>query len=298
MDQLLAMRAFRCIVEAQGFSAAAERLDTTHSRVSRQLKQLEVALGVQLLNRNTRRLTLTAAGERYYKASVDILERVEAAAQAMLSEQEEAAGLLRVSAPLAIGTLELADWLPGFQQRYPDIQLDLSCSDQFVDLIAEGFDVALRISGPLADTTLIAKTLTVSDVVLVASPAYLARCGLPQQAGQLVEHALLTFTGALETNEWLLTPEHGEPTRVAIPRNRLRTDAITALYAATLAGSGIAAFTRQTVRTDLDSGRLIQVLPGCTLGSRHYYALYPQTRYVAPKVRALVDHMARHYRGR
>ncbi|PQV52722.1 LysR family transcriptional regulator [Paraburkholderia sp. BL21I4N1] len=296
MDQLLAMRAFRCIVEAQGFSAAAERLDTTHSRISRQLKQLEVALGVQLLNRNTRRFTLTAAGERYYNASVDILERVEAAAQAMANEQDNAAGLLRVSAPLAIGTLELADWLPAFQKRYPDIQLELSCSDQFVDLIAEGFDVALRISGPLADTTLVAKTLTVSDVVLVASPAYLAQHGLPQSAEQLAEHELLSFTGALEANEWLLISAQGAATRVA-SRSRLKTDAITALYSAALAGAGIAAFTRQTVQTDLKSGRLIQILPGCTLGSRHYYALYPQTRYVAPKVRAFVDHMAAHYRG-
>lgn len=296
MDQLLAMRAFRFIVEAQGFSAAAERLDTTHSRISRQLKQLEVALGVQLLNRNTRRFTLTAAGERYYKASVDILERVEAAAQAMANEQDDAAGLLRVSAPLAIGTLELADWLPAFQKRYPDIQLELSCSDQFVDLIAEGFDVALRISGPLADTTLVAKTLTVSDVVLVASPAYLAQHGLPQTADQLAEHELLTFTCALEANEWLLISAQGASTRVA-PLSRLKTDAITALYSAALAGAGIAAFTRQTVQTDLKSGRLVQILPGCTLGSRHYYALYPQTRYVAPKVRAFVDHMAGHYRG-
>ncbi|ASL43127.1 HTH-type transcriptional regulator DmlR [Burkholderia sp. AD24] len=296
MDQLLAMRAFRFIVEAQGFSAAAERLDTTHSRVSRQLKQLETALGVQLLNRNTRRFTLTAAGERYYKASVDILERVEAAAQAMANEHDKAAGLLRVSVPLAIGTLELTDWLPAFQQRFPDIQLELSCSDQFVDLVAEGFDVALRISGRLADTTLVAKTLTVSEVVLVASPAYLAQHGLPQTAHQLAEHELLTFTGALEVDEWLLISAQGTSTRVA-PRSRLKTDTITALHAAALAGAGIAAFTRQTVQTDLKSGRLVQILPGCTLGSRHYYALYPQTRYVAPKVRAFVDHMAGHYRG-
>jgi DNA-binding transcriptional LysR family regulator len=297
MDQLLAMRAFRFIVEAQGFSAAAERLDTTHSSVSRQLKQLEVSLGVQLLNRNTRRFTLTAAGERYYRASVDILDRVEAAAQAMADEHQHAAGLLRVTAPLAIGTLELADWLPAFQKRYPDIQLELSCSDQFVDLVAEGFDVALRISGPLADTTLVARTLAVSDVVLVASPTYLARHGLPHTAGQVAEHELLSFTGALEPTEWVLTSEQGAPIHV-LPRSRLRTDAITALYSAVLAGAGIAAFTRQTVQTDIRSGRLVQVLPGYTLGSRHYYALYPQTRYVAPKVRAFVDHMAEHYSGR
>ncbi|HEX7912060.1 MAG TPA: substrate binding domain-containing protein [Paraburkholderia sp.] len=193
--------------------------------------------------------------------------------------------------------MELANWLPSFQSRYPDIQLDLSCTDQFVDLIADGFDVALRISGQLADTTLVARSLTISDIVLVASPAYLARRGLPQSPGQLAGHELLAFAGASEPTEWVLTPERGAPIRVA-SRSRLKTDAITALYSAALAGAGIAAFTLHTVQTDLKHGRLIQILPGYTLGSRHYYALYPQTRYVAPKVRAFVDHMAEHYRGR
>jgi DNA-binding transcriptional LysR family regulator len=157
--------------------------------------------------------------------------------------------------------------------------------------------VALRISGPLADTTLVAKTLAVSDVVLVASPAYEARRGLPRTGGELAGHELLSFTGALEAAQWVLTCEQGASIHV-LPRSRLRTDAIAALYSATLAGAGIAAFTWQTVRTDIGSGRLVQVLPGYTLGSRHYYALYPQTRYVAPKVRAFVDHMAEHYRER
>ena len=297
MDQLLAMRVFRCIVDAQGFSAAAERLDTTHSTVSRQLKQLEAALGVQLLNRNTRRFTLTVAGERYYRASVDILDRVEAAAQAMTGETRRVAGVLRVSAPLAIGTLELPDWLPAFQKRYPNIQLDLSCSDQFVDLIGDGFDAALRISGPLADSSLAARMLTVSDIVLVASPTYLAQHGLPRTAAQLTQHELLAFSAATAKDAWVLTPARGTPTRI-VPRSRLRTDTITALYSAAKAGAGVAAFTRQTVQTDLANGHLVQILPSYTLGSRHYYALYPQTRHVAPKVRAFVDHMVEHYRGR
>ncbi|MCX4146501.1 LysR family transcriptional regulator [Paraburkholderia madseniana] len=297
MDQLLAMRVFRSIVDAKGFSAAAERLGTSHSTVSRQLKQLEATLGVQLINRNTRRFALTAAGERYFAASVDIIERVDAASQAMAGEHQTVAGRLRVSVPLAIGTLELADWLPAFQKRYPDLQLDLSCSDQFVDLVAEGFDVALRISGPLADTSLVARTLTVSDIVLVASPAYLAQHGLPRTPLQLAKHELLTFSGAHPADHWVLTSGRGAPTHVEL-NGRLTFDAITALYSAALAGAGIAAFTRHTVQTDLARGRLVHLLPGYSLGTRHYYALYPQTRYVAPKVRAFVDHMAGHYRER
>ncbi len=296
MDQLLAMRVFCAIVEAQGFSAAAERLDSTHSSVSRHLKRLEAELGVQLLNRTTRRFALTAAGQRYYDACVDILTRVEAATQAMANEHQRVAGTLRVSVPLAIGTLELADWLPAFQQRYPDIRLNLSCSDEMIDLVAEGFDVALRISQPLGDSSLVASALVESDIVLVASPAYLARHGLPTVPQELAAHELITFSGSQTAMEWVIEPPQGEALHVPLA-GRLTTDAITAAYSATLAGAGIAAFTWNTVRPALARGHLVHVLPGCTLGKRFYYALYPHTRHVAPKVRAFVDYMREYYRA-
>lgn len=296
MDQLFAMRVFCCIVEAGGFSAAADRLDSTHSSVSRQLKNLETELGVQLLNRTTRRFALTTAGERYYAYCVDILGRVEAASHAMANEREHVSGTLRVSVPLAIGTLELSDWLPTFQQRYPDIRLDLSCSDQMVDLVAEGFDVALRISGPMGDSSLMAKKLVESDVVLVASPAYIARRGLPITPHDLTEHELLGFSRSPATAEWLIAPEQGEPVRISLA-GRLATDAIPATYAAAVSSMGIAAFTWNTARPGVARGHLVRVLPNCTLGKRSYYALYPQTRHVSPKVRAFVDYMSEHYRA-
>ena len=296
MDQLLAMRVFCAIVEAQGFSAAAERLDSTHSSMSRQLKRLEAELGVQLLNRTTRRFSLTAAGQRYYASCVDILARVEAASQAMAHEHQRVAGTLRVSVPLAIGTLELADWLPAFQQRYPDIQIDLSCSDEMVDLVADGFDVALRISQPLGDSSLVAKTLVESNIVLVASPAYLARHGLPSAPQDLAKHELIAFSGSRTAAAWEVQTAQGDVVPVPL-QGRLTTDAITAAYSATLSGVGIAAFTWNTVRPALARGHLVHVLPGCTLGKRLYYALYPHARHVAPKVRAFVDYMREHYRA-
>ncbi|MGO1070360.1 LysR family transcriptional regulator [Lysobacter sp. CA199] len=295
MDQLNAMRIFHCVVDARSFTSAAERLGTTHSTVSRQLAQLERELGVQLLKRNTRHFTLTAAGELYYAACADVLKRVEAAGRAIAGEQEKVAGLLRASVPLAIGTLELADWLPAFQKRYPDLQLDLSCSDQFVDIVAEGFDVALRISAQLADTSLIARTLTVSDIILVASPAYLARRGLPRTVNHLAQHDLIAFSGTRGNAKWTLTPERGKPVQLDV-QGHLRVDTIAALYAAVLAGAGIAALTRHTVQSALSGGQLVHLMPGHSLGKRYYYALYPQTQYVSPKVRAFVDHMAEHYR--
>jgi DNA-binding transcriptional LysR family regulator len=294
MNQFSAMRAFRCIVEAKGFSAAAERLDTTHSTISRQLQQLEVELGVQLINRNTRRLSLTHAGEQYYLACVDILDRVQGAAQAMAEQHNRPAGLLRVSVPLVIGTLDLGQWLPAFERRYPDIQLELSCNDRFVDLVADGFDVALRIAGPLDDTTLVARTLTVSPMLLVASPAYIRERGLPRTADDLTGHRLLAFSGS-SVPHWQLSPTlEGEKVDVSLA-GHLSCDAISALYAAALAGCGIAAFTRATVKRDIGQDRLVHVLPNYTLGERHYYAIYPQSKHLAPKVRAFVDFLAGFY---
>jgi DNA-binding transcriptional LysR family regulator len=293
MNQLLAMRAFRCIVECHGFSAAAERLDTTHSTISRQLQQLEAELGTRLINRNTRRFSLTTAGQQYYAACVDILERLDQAAVAVAQAHESPSGVLRISAPMVIGTLELANWLPAFQQRYPEIEVDLSCDDRFVDLIAEGFDVALRICGALEDSSLVARLLTVSPMLLVASPAYVARHGLVRQIRELAEHQMLGFTAG---SDWLLTDSHGATTPVN-PQGRFKTDSISSLHAAALAGVGIAAFTRATVQDDLLSGRLVHILPDCSLGQRHYYALYPHARHVALKVKVFVEFMAEHYRN-
>ncbi|MGV8919378.1 MAG: LysR family transcriptional regulator [Pseudomonas sp.] len=298
MNQLLAMRAFRCIVEAKGFSAAAERLDTTHSTISRQLQQLEVELGVQLINRNTRRFSLTSAGEQYYAACVDILDRVDAAAQVVAGEHQRPTGLLRVSVPLVIGTLELGNWLPGFQQRYPDIELELSCSDDLVDLVAERFDLALRITGPLADTTLVARTLVVSDMILVAAHSYVRGRGLPRTAQALDQHRLLAYSSRSGVvSDWQLEAARSSTIKW-VPSGKFKADTISGLYAAVLAGVGIAAFTRATVQAAIDSGQLVHILPQYTLGQRHYYALYPHAKHLPAKVRAFVDFMADHYGAR
>jgi DNA-binding transcriptional LysR family regulator len=247
MNQLNAMRTFCCIVESQGFSAAAERLNTVHSSVSRQLQQLETTLGVRLIHRNTRRLSLTEAGEQYYAACVDILERIDGAAIAVSHQQDRPSGLLRISAPLVVGTLELANWLPAFQERYPDIQVDLSCSDPFVDLVAERFDVAIRICGPLEDSSLVARLLSVSPMVLVASPTYVQRMGLPRAAQDLKAHKLLTYGSS---SPWSLQPKEGEAVMV-MPDRSFRTDTVTTLYAAAIGGAGIAAVTRATAQEDI-----------------------------------------------
>jgi DNA-binding transcriptional LysR family regulator len=171
--------------------------------------------------------------------------------------------------------------------------VDLSCDDRFVDLIAEGFDVALRICGPLADSSMVARLLTVSDILLVASPVYVARNGLVRQVRELAEQQLLAFAGG---SDWVLTDTRGLTASVRV-QGRFKADSISSLHAAALAGVGIAAFTRATVQDDLFSGRLVQILPNYSLGRRHYYALYPHARHVALKVQVFVEFMLEHYRN-
>lgn len=293
MDRFRAMQVFRSVAQARSFTAAAERLDTTHSSVSRTIAQLEAELGTRLINRNSRRLTLTGAGERFHLACIEILDRVDDAVRAVADEGRPPTGPLRVSLPLAIGTLELHAWLPSFQARYPGVRLDLSCDDRFVEMTGSRFDVALRISEQIADAALVARKLTVSELVLVASPTYVGHHGLPRTAAELEQHRLLDYAGS--ASGWTLHSVAGERRMKIEPW--LRVDTIVALHAAALAGIGIAAFTARTVAGDLAQGRLIRILPDHTLGVRHYYAVFPHSRHPSLKVRAFVDHMAEHYRS-
>lgn len=292
MDQLSAMRAYRSIIESGSFTQAAERLDTTHTSVSRQLRQLETHLGVRLLNRNSRGFTTTEAGAQYYRDCVDILDRMEAAQQRLSVDPEQPSGQLRLSLPHAVGALELAQWLPAFMQRYPHIDLDLSCDDRIVDLVKGGFDLAIRIAGPLQDSALVARELAVSERVLVAAPHYVAQRGLPRGIDDLSAHELLAYAG--DGSSLQLTSAAGADATVKCGE-RLRLDSILALHAAVLAGQGIAAFTRLTVREDLAAGRLLRILPQLHAGRRHYYAIYPHARQLAPKVRAYTEFMRAHY---
>ncbi|MEO5932904.1 MAG: LysR family transcriptional regulator, partial [Duganella sp.] len=157
MDQLAALRALRRVVELGSFTKAGAALGVSHTAVSRHVSHLEAHLGAQLLNRTTRRFALTEAGQRYYDASRQILDALDAADRAAAEQQARPAGSLRINAPMAFGALELAAWLPQFLARYPELRIDLVCNDRIVDLIEDGFDVALRLSRGLPDSTLIAR---------------------------------------------------------------------------------------------------------------------------------------------
>ncbi len=296
MDHFAALRALRAIVEAGSFTAAAERMGTTHSAMSRQLRQLEEHLQVRLLDRNSRRLSLTEAGRDYHREAVTLLERLELADDRVRAGQATPSGRLRISVPQVVASQELPHWLPGFLARYRQVAVDLCADDQLVDVVGGGFDLAVRIAPTLPDSQLVARELACCPRILVAAPAYLASHGLPRQVADLDHHLLLAFTPSGAGAPWQLQGPRGATASVEAGQ-RLRMDATPALHAAVLAGMGISLFTALTVQEDLRAGRLIRVLPAWHGGHRRYFALYPHARALAPKVRALVDYLAAHYAG-
>ncbi len=297
MDQLAALRALRRVVELGSFSKAAAALGVSHTAVSRQISHLEARLGATLLNRTTRRFALTEAGQRYYDASRQILDALDAADRAAAEQQARPTGSLRINAPVAFGALELAAWLPQFLARYPELQIDLVCNDRIVDLIEDGFDVALRLTGKLPDSTLIARRLAASGMALVAAPAYLARHGTPRTPPELAAHNCLGYGEAAPAREWRFTGPDGAPQQVGV-RGTLQANTGMALRAAAVGGLGIAATAAFIVRGELARGELVALLPDYPMAPRELYALYPQNRHLSPKVRVFVDFAAELYRTR
>jgi len=297
MDQLTALRALRRVVELGSFTAAGDALGISHSIVSRQVRQLESQLGAQLLNRTTRRFALTAAGQEYYLASRDILDALDAADRAVAMHQAQPSGSLRINAPMAFGTLELASWLPDFSRQYPHIHIDLVCNDRIVDLIDDGFDVALRLARGLPDSTLVARQLASSRTLAVASPAYLDRHGHPATPQNLAQHNCLMYSSGDKPAQWSFTDGDGATHKVDV-RGSLQANTSVALREAAMGGMGIAGAAAFIVRDALRSGQLVEVLPDYTLRPRTLYALYPHSRQLSPKVRVFVDFAVQHYQDR
>lgn len=294
MDQFSAMQTFRRVVDLGSFSAAATQAGLSHTVLSRQVKNLERHLGTQLLNRTTRRLQLTEAGALFYRHCVQILEQMQAMTLDLSEHQQQPTGTLRLGVATAFGELELGRWLPDFVERHERLQIELNCSDRFVDLLEEDIDVCLRVTDHLPDSSLVARKLATSEVLLVAAPAYLERHGSPGTPDALAAHPLLGYSQLLHPQRLQLRGPDGETTDVVMPR-RLSANSPMALRAAAIGGLGIASFDRFIVHDALRDGRLIPVLEGWSLPSRTLYALYPQSRYLAPKVRALLDFVQAYY---
>ncbi len=290
MDRLTAIEAFVRVAEAQSFSEAARRLRSSKSAVSRNVGALESELGVRLFHRTTRSLTLTEAGRGYFERATRILADLEEANLAVSQLQSAPRGRLRVSAPMSFGFLHLAPALPDFLARYPEVSVDLAMNDRFVDLIDEGFDVAVRV-GALEDSSLIARKLAPIRRVVCASPAYFKARGLPRSPDDLKGHECLSNSNIVASQEWQFTALDGKPWPVAV-KGRLSANNGDALRIAALKGLGLVNLPTFIVGGDLQAGALATALDEFISQDMALSAVYPHSRHLSPKVRAFVDFLA------
>ncbi|MFL9828096.1 LysR family transcriptional regulator [Rhodoplanes sp. SY1] len=289
------MRTFVRVAERGSLSAVARELGIGQSTVTRHLRELEAAVGVSLLGRTTRRVTMTDEGTRYYATCVQILRLVDQAGEEARGTRSAPAGTVRVSCTAALGVLHVTRLLLAFQDRYPDIGIDLGLTDERVDLVRDGVDVAVRL-GPLGDTAMTLRRLGASRRVLVASPAYLAARGTPTDPRDLLGHEGLRMTNVAGSDTLLLEGPDGA--RHAVPfGGRLRVDHGLAAREALIAGRGIAPAHRWLVDDLVAAGRLIVVMPEYSLPTTPLSLLVVPERAGITRVRLLVDVLAAEIAG-
>jgi DNA-binding transcriptional LysR family regulator len=287
LDDLSSLAAYAHVVEAKSFTAAAARLRLSKSVVSSRLSDLEARLGVRLLHRTTRRLSLTTEGALLYERCSRILRAAEEAAEVIADVGTHPQGLLRITAPIGFGLLQLAELLPDFSQRYPDVRLDISLSDRILDIAAEGFDVAVRVASRLRESNLVARRLGVDRLILCAAPSYLERRATPRTPQDLTEHNCLQLFAVRQSYEWsFLAP--GGPVVVPV-RGNLNLDNVVALRTALLGGHGIAVMPQSVVAADLKRGRLVHLLPHHPMQEMGVYVVHAHGRHVPAKVRVFID---------
>ncbi|MES2978412.1 MAG: LysR family transcriptional regulator [Pseudomonadota bacterium] len=286
MDRLLAMQVFVRVVETGSFSKAAREFSTTQPTVTKQVAGTEARLGVRLLNRNTRGVSLTESGALYYEKCKSIVREVEEADTLVRLRQSDAHGLLRVGTSVAFGRRVIVPMAMEFMARHPHVQLDLSFDDRYTDLIANGIDLAVRM-GKLADSTLGARFLGMNPWVLVASPEYLKKAARPKRASDLCAHPALIYSSVQGAEVWRISPPKGEPVSVPVT-GHLRSNNLSAVLAATRGGMGIAALPRYVAHDSLATGHLVEILKDHALPEQEIHAVFPSPKLVPGKVQAFL----------
>ena len=288
MDTLGAMRAFAQVVDSGNFSAAARQMGVAISSVSRQVGELEYKLGARLFYRTTRQLSLTEAGQLYYDRVAGILTAVDEATLAVAEKDGSPSGILRLTLPTGIGRYIVASILPNFLANHPNIRTVLSMTDQMIDIVEAGIDLAIRV-GPQRDSSLIARRIGVSRRVVCASPGYLESAGTPRAPSDLARHNCLTFRAHPGANAWkFVRPDKTIEVRVTGSLFATNADALTA---AAGAGLGLILLPDWNMASELAEGKLVEVLSDwrAVPEASPIFAVYPPQGQLAPKVRALVD---------
>jgi len=284
MDGFSAIPVFVAVVESGGFSPAARKLGVSKSAVSKRITQLEDRLGVRLLYRTTRKLSLTEAGEHYYANAVKALAYAAEAEDSVTKLQQTPQGRLRINSPMSFGRLHIAPLIPQFLKQYPNIQIDMVMDDRVVDLVESGFDIAIR-GGDLPDSTLAARKIAPLRSVLCASPDYFAQHHMPQIPADLIDHNCLLFS--YSASEWQFSKdEETETVRVA---GNYQVNNGEALREAVLYGQGISRIPSFVVGSDIKAGRLKVVLAEYQMPVKALYALFPKRQHLPAKVRVFID---------
>lgn len=292
-DRLNGMRVFAQVVEAKSFSAAADKLGMSKSLTSRHVSALERALSVKLLNRSTRRLSLTEAGAVFYEHCARIVQEAEVAEQRLARTQSEPAGLVRVTAVPAFAVRQVLPALTEFYRKYPKIQVKLSCSNRALDLGDEGFDLGIRVSfDPPAN--LVARKLAANRSVLCASPAYLKRHGMPRRIEDLRKHECVLFPALAPKGVWTL---RRDGRKYSVPVTGVfETDEMDVVRAAVAAGFGIGILPLYVARDALQRGQLVPLLRQFqALPESAIYLVYLPNRTLSSRVRALIDFLAERF---
>jgi DNA-binding transcriptional LysR family regulator len=283
---------FALVVDRGSFTAASRLAGLTTSRISRRIADLEERIGVRLLHRTTRKLALTPIGEQYYQHCRAIVSEAEAAAEVVEQVQAIPRGRVRVTCPALTAQSVLGPIITGFMQQYPEVRVSLAATDRLVNLIDEGFDVAIRFRAlPLEDSSLVARTIGESRTYLVASPALLEEHGRPAHPADLAGFPSLGKSRHDAGYAWQLTKENGE-TAVVHYQPRLESDDWLVLKHAALDGLGIAAIPDEMCRADIDAGRLEVVLPDWSLPGASLHIVYISRRGLIPAVRTFIDFAA------
>jgi DNA-binding transcriptional LysR family regulator len=290
MDRLRALEVFVEVVRKNGFARAADALETSPANVTRYVRDLESHLGTRLLNRSSQKMSLTESGETLFERAKAILDEVAEVELIASSATMQPRGLLRINAPLSFGILHLAPLWPQFLQRYPEVELDIALVDRVVDIVEEGYDLAIRISRT-GSISYAARKLATSHNIVCASPAYLRKNGSPKIPSDLIDHTCIGYSYAATADEWNFTDENGQANPVKVSCVMHTNNGDTA-RAAALAGLGIIWQPSFLIGADLRDGRLVPLLPGYRLPDIDVLAVYPSRRHLSAKVRVMVDFLA------
>lgn len=286
MDTLTAMKVFCSVVENDSLAGASRTLNVSPSVVSKQLSGLEDRLGVRLLNRTTRRVSLTEVGSAYYERCKRILADVDEAEIAVSQAHSAPRGLLKVTAPTTFAHRHVAPHLPEFLDRYPEVEVQLMVNDRVVDLVDEGIDLAIRIA-QLKDSSLIARKLAVNHRMLVASPEYLKKWGQPATPDQLNDHSLITYAPGNPINDWHFMVDNQQ--KILRAKGTLAMNNGDSVLQTVLASGGLAMLAAFMAGEHVKSGKLVTLLEDYVREDVPIYAVYPSGRHLSPKVRAFVD---------